>query len=165
MNDEKKLTRYQKSLLLLMLIMVVGFTAAYIARSAGTESQEDTVSEDQSSYFGEEDEEYLDVDAIISGEDTEYDGVIYVTGEGQDDEYSEDEESGQVGMWFLGTFICIANVIYILFADQLFYLRYAIRFETDADFGPSDFEIGSRYVGWTVLVIVAFVAYCMGLPG
>ena len=65
--------------------------------------------------------------------------------------------------WFCGVFISILTVVYILFADELFRhnLRFRIRNVEHAE--PSDWEIASRYISWTVLPIMALVSYIMGL--
>lgn len=65
--------------------------------------------------------------------------------------------------WFGAVFICVLNVLSILFADELFRwnLRFQIRNVDHAE--PSDFEIAGRYISWTVLKIMALVVFVMGL--
>ena len=65
--------------------------------------------------------------------------------------------------WFGAVFICVLNVLSILFADELFRwnLRFQIRNVDHAE--PSDFEIAGRYISWTVLIIMALVVFVMGL--
>ena len=65
--------------------------------------------------------------------------------------------------WFGAVFICVLNALSILFADELFRwnLRFQIRNVDHAE--PSDFEIAGRYIGWTVLIIMALVVFIMGL--
>ena len=65
--------------------------------------------------------------------------------------------------WFGAVFICVLNVLSILFADELFRwnLRFQIRNVDHAE--PSDFEIAGRYISWTVLIIMALVVFIMGL--
>lgn len=65
--------------------------------------------------------------------------------------------------WFLGVFFSAVTAVSVLFADELFrhHLRYRIR---DAELAePSDWEIASRYISWTVMVIVLFAVYIKGL--
>lgn len=65
--------------------------------------------------------------------------------------------------WFMGLMVSALTVVSILFADQLFrwQLRYQIR---NADLAePSEWEIASRYIGWTIMVAAVFVCYMMGL--
>ena len=65
--------------------------------------------------------------------------------------------------WFGAVFICVLNVLSILFADELFRwnLRFQIRNVDHVE--PSDFEIAGRYISWTVLIIMALVVFVMGL--
>lgn len=70
---------------------------------------------------------------------------------------------GHWAFWFMGLFASASTVVSILFADQLFrwQLRYQIR---NADLAePSEWEIASRYIGWTIMVAAVFVCYMMGL--
>ncbi len=70
---------------------------------------------------------------------------------------------GQWLPWFLGVLICIATAISILFADELF--RFRLSFRVDDAYGvePSDWEIASRYLSWTLMPILALVIFVMGL--
>ena len=65
--------------------------------------------------------------------------------------------------WFCAAFICVLNALSILFADELF--RWNLRFQIrDADYAePSEWEIAWRYIGWTVLAIMALVLFVKGL--
>ncbi len=65
--------------------------------------------------------------------------------------------------WFGGVLICIVTAILILFADELF--RWSLSFQIrDADRAePSDWEIATRYIAWTVLPIMAMVIFIAGL--
>lgn len=65
--------------------------------------------------------------------------------------------------WFCGVFLSAITAVLILFADELFRhnLRFMIRNAEHAE--PSDWEIASRYISWTVLPIMALVTYIMGL--
>ena len=65
--------------------------------------------------------------------------------------------------WFCGVFLSVVTAVLILFADELFRhnLRFMIRNVEHAE--PSDWEIASRYISWTVLPVMALVTYIMGL--
>lgn len=64
---------------------------------------------------------------------------------------------------FVGIFICIINAISIIYADEIFKwgLRFVIRSVDKAE--PSDWEIASRYIGWTLLFICAVVMFYIGV--
>ena len=70
---------------------------------------------------------------------------------------------GSWGMWLLGMFVCIATAGFILFADELFRwnLSFSIRNADRAE--PSEWEIQTRYISWTVLPIMALVVFVRGL--
>ena len=65
--------------------------------------------------------------------------------------------------WFAGVIFCAATAASILFADELFRwnMSFSIRNADRAE--PSDWEIMSRYIMWTVLPIVALFMFIMGL--
>ncbi len=65
--------------------------------------------------------------------------------------------------WFIGAFVCIANTMFILFADELF--RWQLRFRIDDVYSvePSDWEITRRYIAWTFFMIAALLIYILGL--
>ncbi len=65
--------------------------------------------------------------------------------------------------WFSGTLICLLAAVSILFADELF--RFGLRFYIqDAEAAePSDWVIAGRYFLWTMLCIMAFVIFIIGL--
>ena len=65
--------------------------------------------------------------------------------------------------WWLGTLVCLVNLPLMLFADHLFRWRLAWNIR-DADRAePSDWEIGSRYVLWTLIPVMGLVYFVMGL--
>lgn len=70
---------------------------------------------------------------------------------------------GSWGMWLLGMFVCIATAVSILFVDELFRwnLSFSIRNADKAE--PSEWEITTRYISWTVLPIMALVVFVRGL--
>ena len=70
---------------------------------------------------------------------------------------------GEWFAWFEAVFICVFNTISILFADELFRWSLAFRIRNVDHTEPSDWEIAGRYIGWTVLTIIALVLFIMGL--
>lgn len=66
-------------------------------------------------------------------------------------------------MWLLGIYACAVTVCSILFADELFRwnLSFSIRNADRAE--PTDWEIATRYIPWTVLPIMALVIFILGL--
>lgn len=70
---------------------------------------------------------------------------------------------GDLTLWFYGVIFCFINTISILFADELFRFNLAFQIR-DADHAePSDWEIASRYIGWTVLTILVLITFIIGL--
>ena len=65
--------------------------------------------------------------------------------------------------WFGAVFICVLNVLSILFADELFRWNLIFQIRNVDHAEPSDFEIAGRYISWTVLIIMALVVFVMGL--
>lgn len=70
---------------------------------------------------------------------------------------------GEWMAWFFGVFASVITAISILFADELFRWNLAFRISNVESAEPSDWEIGGRYIGWTVMTIMALVIYIMGL--
>lgn len=70
---------------------------------------------------------------------------------------------GEWPVWFFAAAVCVGNTLWMLFADELF--RFGLVFQVrDPDRAePSDWEIGSRYVGWTSLAVIALISFFMGL--
>ena len=66
-------------------------------------------------------------------------------------------------IWFFAVFICMGNVISILFADELFRLKLAFRIRNVERAEPSDWEMTGRYFGWILLPVLAFIVFFMGL--
>lgn len=65
--------------------------------------------------------------------------------------------------WFEAMFLCILNAISILFADELFRWNLSFQIRNADNAEPSDWEIAGRYMGWTVLSIMALALFIMGL--
>lgn len=70
---------------------------------------------------------------------------------------------GEWVAWFGGILICTITAISILFADELFrwHLSFQIRDSDNAE--PSDWEIASRYISWSVLSLFAMILFIAGL--
>ena len=65
--------------------------------------------------------------------------------------------------WIAGLFISLIAAVSILFADELFRWNLVFRVRDVDLVEPSDWEIAGRYIGWTLMTIMAFVAYMIGL--
>lgn len=65
--------------------------------------------------------------------------------------------------WFEGVFICVLTALSILFADELFRWNLAFQIRDVEKAEPSDWEIAGRYIGWTVLPIMALILFIVGL--
>ena len=65
--------------------------------------------------------------------------------------------------WFGGVFICAVTAFSILFADELFRWNLSFRVRDVEQAEPSDWEIASRYIGWTVCLILALGIFIKGL--
>lgn len=65
--------------------------------------------------------------------------------------------------WVSGMYFAICTVIYALFADELFRFRMSFRVSNAEDLYPSDWEIASRYIGWTACAAIALYFFVKGL--
>lgn len=70
---------------------------------------------------------------------------------------------GEWRAWLGATFICVLNAFSILFEDELFRMNLAFQIRNVKDAEPSDWEIAGRYIGWTVLIIIALGLFIWGL--
>lgn len=221
MERIKRLNRYQKSVLLFMVVMALVFAVVYSmtisrvgfkykntilvqSRENGStmysgkikgQQAQFTVSEDKTVVFQYGDKTYAPYTAKedshgdnlwLYNEDGTFEdmGISFVTSNG-----IEMNENGNVvdsmkpsvsdilnlmdapnlthkGKGFVqfgAVFICVLNALCILFADELFRwnLTFQIRNVDHAE--PSDWEIAGRYIGWTVMSIMALVIFIMGL--
>ena len=66
-------------------------------------------------------------------------------------------------IWAMGVFLSAMTAGYILFAEELFRWKLAFRIQNPEDAEPSDWEISTRYFGWTLLTIMTLVIYVAGL--
>ena len=76
---------------------------------------------------------------------------------------SELTKRGNWLAWFAGIFISIVTTVSILFADELFRWNLAFQIRNAYNAEPSEWELASRYIGWTVLTLLAFGIYIGGL--
>ncbi len=70
---------------------------------------------------------------------------------------------GHWGAWLGGILICLVAAVHIVFADELFRLYLSFRIYNAEQAEPSDLEMASRYITWTVLPILAIVLFILGL--
>lgn len=70
---------------------------------------------------------------------------------------------GESYVWFGAVFICILNALTIFFADELFRWDLVFRIRNVEKAEPSEWEMAGRYIGWTVMTIMALVTFIMGL--
>lgn len=65
--------------------------------------------------------------------------------------------------WIIGTFLCLATGLTILFADEIFRFKMSYRVYNVDEIEPADWEIISRYIAWTLTPIAAVVLFILGL--
>ena len=65
--------------------------------------------------------------------------------------------------YFYGFLISAANIVHILYADELFRHHLSFRIANAADAEPSELEIAGRYLGWTMLTGLALACFILGL--
>ncbi len=65
--------------------------------------------------------------------------------------------------WCLGVLFCATTAALILFADELFRWSLSFRIRNADRAEPSDWEIASRYISWTVLSICVLALFITGL--
>lgn len=70
---------------------------------------------------------------------------------------------GQWPIYLLALFCSALAAVSILFADELFRFSLSFRVRDAYSAEPSDWEIASRTIGWTILTGMILLAYCMGL--
>ncbi len=66
-------------------------------------------------------------------------------------------------VWFGAVCISLLNAATILYADELFRWNLSFQIQNAEDVEPSEWEMLSRYLGWTVLTVLAFIVYILGL--
>ena len=65
--------------------------------------------------------------------------------------------------WFMGILLSALTTVSILFADELFRWNLSFQVRNIDHAEPSDWEIASRYIGWTGLTITVLILYIAGL--
>lgn len=66
-------------------------------------------------------------------------------------------------MWFLGMFVCVATACSMLFADELFRFNLSFSIQNVDSAEPTEWEIATRYISWTLLTIIALIVFVGGL--
>ena len=76
------------------------------------------------------------------------------------------ENSTHKGEWFGwvgGMFICLITAISILFTDELFKFSLSYRIKNTQHVEPSEWEVASRYLTWSIAPILALIVFIIGL--
>lgn len=73
------------------------------------------------------------------------------------------QSKGAWPAWFAGLFISLITAVSILFADELFRLSLAFRIQDPENAEPSDWELTTRRIGWTVVSLAILYLYFLGL--
>lgn len=66
-------------------------------------------------------------------------------------------------VWFGAVALSLVTAFSILYADELFRWNLSFQIRNAEDAEPSEWEILSRYLVWTVEVVAVFVIYILGL--
>jgi hypothetical protein len=65
--------------------------------------------------------------------------------------------------WFAGLLISVICALSMIFAEELFRWNLVFRVRDVDLVEPSDWEIACRYIGWTLMALMAFGVYMKGL--
>ena len=65
--------------------------------------------------------------------------------------------------WVEGLFLCVFTGISVLYADELFRWNLAFRIRNVEQAEPSEWEMASRYILWTIMPILTVVVFMIGL--
>ena len=76
---------------------------------------------------------------------------------------SELSRKGEWMAWFLGVFLSIITAVSMLFAEELFRWNLSFQIRNAERAEPSEWEIASRYIGWTVFAVMVLTLYILGL--
>ena len=60
-------------------------------------------------------------------------------------------------------FLSVLNALVILYADELFRWNLSFQIQNAKTAEPSEWEMMTRYLSWTVLTIMLLVLYIVGL--
>lgn len=72
-------------------------------------------------------------------------------------------KKGEWQAWFMGIFLSVITGVSILFADEFFRWNLAFQISNAESAEPSDWEIASRHIGWTLMTLITLVIYITGL--
>lgn len=70
---------------------------------------------------------------------------------------------GSWGIWLLGTLLSAVLAFTIFYADELFYWRMSWRVQDPDIVDPSEWEIITRYIGWTISIIAIVAWFIWGM--
>ena len=70
---------------------------------------------------------------------------------------------GDGRLWFGGTALTLLFANSILFADEIFRHNLSFRVRNPEEAEPSEWEMGKRYILWTVAPIFTLIVYSMGI--
>ena len=70
---------------------------------------------------------------------------------------------GQWGAWFGGVVLSVVMLLSMLFADEWFRFGLMFRVQNVDSVEPSDWELASRYIAWSITTIMVLVIYLIGL--
>ena len=101
---------------------------------------------------------------VIFGDETEYDAIKPSISSLIELVYgAKQSHKGDWTIWWMGLFVCVMNAISILFKEEIFRWDMSFRIKDADKAQPSDWEYFSRYLGWTVLTVVAAAVFTIGL--
>lgn len=70
---------------------------------------------------------------------------------------------GQWGAWLLGILLSVVTSVTILYADEIFRHNLSYQIQNAEGAEPSEWEITRRYISWTMLPVLTFILYIVGL--
>ena len=75
----------------------------------------------------------------------------------------EMKHNGSWSGWLEGASVCALVAATVFFADDMFYLRMSVRVRDAESVEPSNWELLSRRIGWTVGLLLAFLLFWNGI--
>lgn len=73
------------------------------------------------------------------------------------------KHNGSWSGWLEGASVCALVAATVFFADDMFYLRMSVRVRDAESVEPSNWELLSRRIGWTVGLLLAFLLFWNGI--
>lgn len=70
---------------------------------------------------------------------------------------------GDGEMWFMAALLCVLNTLSMLFAEELFRWNLSFRIRDAERAEPTDWELATRYIGWTGAALAALAVLAAGL--